>query len=369
MAYTHNRDTPGRSGNEGKAVIFGSVENFPPDAVERELPDAQRARQLLETHRPEILQLLARRRMVYHDAYGEPAQVYLERAENAVILGLARLAVRHGRLGSDFHPYHNEDHALEILDRRLGRVLGQHGVQSLPGKDWLALAVFAACHDLHQREPPQAEPGIGRNELASIAETLRILHGVGFDFVADREIFITQEIMIAGSTFDAGPRAATANPAEAVASGGPLAPRLPEHLDRVLPNWRSDETYARAIELALLASDLDTANVSERFLELATSATRLAEEREVRAGRTLQSPESGEPVLRFLTQDQERYFFQLHRFCSSLGNTVFSGGKQHNAPRLHKLIDALRTHFDALPKDGFTGADVIAMQLKLGGVF
>ena len=127
------------------------------------------------------LELLKRRRAVYHDFYGEPAHQYLERAESATLLALARMGVRHGSFGSDFHSYHNENHALEILDRRLGRVLGQEGVQALPGRDWLALSLFATCHDLRQRETVEFKHGIGNNEAASIAETHRILEVAGFN--------------------------------------------------------------------------------------------------------------------------------------------------------------------------------------------
>lgn len=346
-------------------MIFGSAENFSPDEVERQIQSSIHARELIQSHRPDVLSLIARRRSVYHDAYGESAQLYLERTENALFLALARMAVRYGSLGADFHHYHNEDHALEILDRRLGRLLGQKGVHELPGKDWLALSLFAACHDLRQRETSVFEHGVGHNERASIAETHRILSQAGFDVVDDREIFITLEIMIAGSTFNTGAQAPAVNPAEALATSGPLAPKLPEILDQVLPAWRLDPFYVRATNLACIASDLDTANVGERFIELANSATRLAAEREMRAKRGLNTAESGQSVLHFLTQGQEHYFFELHQFCSPLGNAVFSNGKQHNAARMRKLIDTLRTHFVHLPTESFSGEDVLAVHRQL----
>lgn len=346
-------------------MITGLARTFPPDDVERRIGDVAAARALVTQRRPDVLVLLNRRRAVYHDVYGGSAQRYLERAENAVLLALARMGVRHGSFGGDFHDYHNEDHVLEILDRRIGRVLGQEGVSALPGRDWLALSLFAACHDLRQRDSVGYRPGIGDNEAASIAETHRILDLAGFDADSDRELYAALEVMIAGSTFDATPHPPTYNSAEVLTTGGPLAPKLAELLDSLRPGWRNDDQLVRATELALIASDLDTANVGERFAELAASAARLAAEREMRSGRALSSGDSGKPVLGFLTDGQERYFFDLHRFCSALGTAVFGKGKEFNAPRVRGLAAALRARFGARPAGSYTGREVIDAHLAL----
>ena len=353
--------------NEAAAtrVITGLTQSFPPDDVERQVPDVASARALINERRPDVPVLLKRRRAVYHDVYGEPAHVYLERAESATLLALARLGVRHGSFGSDFHAYHNENHALEILDRRLGRVLGQEGVQALPGRDWLALSLFATCHDLRQRETVEFRHGIGNNEAASIAETNRILESAGFIRSEHAELFVALETMIAGSTFDATPRSPTYNVAEVLATGGPLAPKLAEKLDQTTPGWREDPNMERALKLALIASDLDTANVGERFAEFAQSAARLAAEREMRAGRSLNSASSGQPVLGVLTDGQERYFFDLHRFCSDLGSAVFAQGKEYNAPRVRELANELRSRFGTRAPGSFTGDEVLHAHLTL----
>lgn len=349
-----------------RAVITGLARDFPPDEVERQVPDVATARALVNERRPDVPVLLKRRRAVYHDFYGEPAHQYLERAESATLLALARMGVRHGSFGSDFHSYHNENHALEILDRRLGRVLGQEGVQALPGRDWLALSLFATCHDLRQRETVEFSHGIGNNEAASIAETFRILEVAGFRAQEHEELFVALEIMIAGSTFDASPRSsAPYNVAEIVQTGGPLAPRLATELDTARPGWRDEPLLERALKLALIASDLDTANVGERFAEFAQSAARLAAEREMRAGRSLNSPESGTPVLGFLTDGQERYFFDLHRFCSDLGTSVFGQGKDYNAPRVRELAAELRRRFGGRAAGSYTGDEVLHAHLTL----
>jgi hypothetical protein len=343
-------------------VITGLTKDFPPDEVERRIADVATAQALISDRRPDVLHLLRRRRTVYHDFYGDAAQHYLERAEDAVLVALARMGVRHGSFGSDFHAYHNENHVLEILDRRIGRVLGQEGVQALPGRDWLALSLFATCHDLRQRETVEFARGIGSNEAASIAETHRILKLTGFEPETEREIFLALEIMIAGSTFDAAPRPQAFNTAEVLATGGPLAPKLGAELDRAMPNWRQDPVSERAVKLAQIASDLDTANVGERFVEFAESAARLAAEREMRSGRALESAESGPPVLSFLTDGQERYFFQLHRFCSELGERVFGQSKEYNAPRIRELSKLLARRFQGRGPGEFTGLEVLQAQ-------
>ena len=345
-------------------MIIGLSQSFLPDTIEREIADVATARALICERRPDVPELFERRRAVYRDFYGDAAREYLERAENAVMLALARLGVRHGSFGNDFHAYHNENHALEILDRRLGRVVEQIGVEALPGRDWLALSLFATCHDLRQREAVDFTHAIGSNEAASIAETHRILEIAGFDPRDDRDLFIALEIMIAGSTFDARPAPMQPyNTAEILQTGGPLAPKLSGELDKAHAGWRQDPALERAVTLALIASDLDTANVGERFTELAHSAARLAAEREMRAGRSLSDGASGSPVLAFLTDGQERYFFELHRFCSELGSAVFAGVKERNAPRVRAVADALRVRFQDQPEGSYTGAEVIATHL------
>jgi hypothetical protein len=348
-------------------VISGLMESYPPDATEERVADVADARALIAERRPDVFALLKRRRAVFRDAYGPEKDAYLDRAENAILLSMARLGVRHGSFGHDFHHYHNENHAMEILERRIGRVLEDMGVNALPGRDWLALALFATCHDLRQREPISFKHGIGANEAASAAETFRILDLSGFDRHVDEDLYLALEIMIAGSTFDATPRPPQNqfNTAEIVATGGPLAPKLADELDQTDPSWRANEKLNRALELALIASDLDTANVAEPFPELAASAGRLAAEREMRSGRSLDEGDSGQPVLGFLTGGQERYFFELHRFCSDLGRAVFGDGKLENSPKVRVLADKLRERFGQREPGSYSGGEVLATHLDL----
>jgi hypothetical protein len=316
-------------------VIIGLAGSFPADAVERQLPDVASAQQLVASRRPDFAELLAARRDRLLGAFGYGLQEALERTERALALGLARFGVRHGSWGSDYHHYHNENHALEVLDGRLGRLMDQIGLDALGASDWLALSLFSTCHDLRQRESIDFRHPIGNNEAASIAESARILALAGFEPQRDRAVFLALELMVAGSTFDARPAPPVLdyNPAEVVASGGALAPKLPLLLDAERPGWRADPDLLRAVELAQIASDLDTANVGEPLVWLAESASRLCQEREMRSGRRLEAADSGPPCIGFLSDGQERYFFDLHRFCSDPGRATFAAAKQANAER------------------------------------
>lgn len=323
---------------------------------------------LIGERRPDVLALFAQRRALLVEHFGPILGQVWDRAARALALSLVRFAVRHGRFGNDYHDYHNEMHALEILDRRISRVIREAGAHALSGMDWIALSLFASCHDLRQREVIDTGHSIGSNEAASIAETERILDRCGFDREYDRSLYLAMSTMIAGSTFDARPQPqdrSSYNTAEAIHSGGPLAPHLGIELDRTEPDWRNDPDRRRAVDLALIASDLDTANVGESFLELSDSSARLAGEREMRAGRSLDSVASGAPMLSFVTAGQERYFFELHRFCSRLGEQVYAAGKIANADKVRAMSQRLNAEFAHRAKDSFSGADVLRVQQRI----
>src|SRR5690606_16447095 len=226
--------------------------------------------------------------------------------------------------------------------------------------DWCALLLFGAGHDLRQREAPRLHDGVGANERASIEEMQRILDATGFSRERDAEIHAALELMIAGSTFDARPPPGGAfyNAADLVQSGGALAHKLDAVLDERRPGWRNDPAIAQAHRLALIAADLDTANVAEPFALFAATGERLCREREMLSGRSLAAAESALPVLGFLTAGQDRFFFELHRFHSAEGIAAFAAAKQSNAPKLKSLIASLRARV-ALRGNPETGAQVI----------
>lgn len=67
----------------------------------------------------------------------------------------------------------------------------------------------------------------------------------------------------------------------------------------------------------------------------------------MRCHRETDDPASALPVFGFLTDGQERFFFELHRFNSDLGRQAFSDAKQANAQPLKALTMALRARVAA----------------------
>jgi len=323
------------------------------------MPDLASAQRVLDGDGA-IGALIERRCRQWGPHLDAEASSLFARGGAAVKLAYARLAVRHGSFGNDFHAYHNEHHVLEICDQRIDRLADAIGFDALRPKDWCALMLFGAGHDLRQREAPGTVAGVGANERASIEETHRILDATGFSRERDAETYLMLELMIAGSTFDARPPPGGAfyNAADLVQSGGALAAKLDASLDAVRPGWRHDPAIVGAHGLALIAADLDTANVAEPFDVFATTGENLCREREMLSGRSLAAAESALPVLSFLTSGQDRFFFELHRFQSEQGRAAFAPGKQANAPRLKALVAGLRARI-ALQGMPETGARVL----------
>lgn len=325
-------------------MILGYSNLYAADAAEAELPGPAEARALLERRRPDLPVRLA---AMAERAGASPADT--ARHLDATLMGVARLGLRHGGFGSDPHDYHNEDHALELAERRLGRVMDAVGAGGLPPTDWLALLVFCGCHDLRQRETFDVPGPVGGNEAASIAETFRILGACGFDPARDRDTYVALELMIAGSTFDARPLPHGDAEDLATAAGGSLARGLGLWLDAERPDWAGDPAARRGERLGRLAADLDTANVGESFDLLADSALRLCRERERRAGRSLDRAASGPTCLGFLSRGQLFYFFDLHRFSSREGERVFGPGKAANGPGVRRVAEGLLARFEDEP--------------------
>lgn len=343
-------------------MLLGYSTLYPADATELALPDVAAARALLDSRRADLAAGLAD---VAARFAGDP------RALDAAVLGAARLGLRHGSFGHDSHAYHNETHVLEVGQRRLLRMVQGMGDAAPAPADVDMLLVFAACHDLRQRETVDVPGPVGGNEAASIAETLRILQACGFHREADRAQFVAIELMIAGSTFDARPVAvAAADPTTDELrniAGGALARGLALWLDSALPRWRGDADARRGERLARIAADLDTANVGEDFVQLCETAIRLCREREMRFGRALDKPESGQPCLDFLSVGQERYFHELHRFNSREGEQVFGPGKLLNGQRVRRTTAAMLARFET--DRPANGDQVIAAFSELTGAY
>lgn len=338
-----------------------SQTTFPPDAVEEQIPDYRTAEQMLREHDPSFLRYVQQRRLSFEKHFGaEEFSDFLDKAQRTLVIAYARFALRHGNWSEDLHAYHNEGHALEILAGRINYLCEQAGAERLKPVDWVMLTLFAATHDLRQREVPDLEALVGNNERASISEAHRIMESVGFDRETDAAVFDDLELMIAGSTFNVQPKQnPNLSPPEAASSCGALAPMLVKELDQNNPHWPDDPELKRRVRLTLIASDLDTANVSEPILKFAQSAVRLCREIEFRCGRDMDSAESAPSVLGFLTRGQEAYFFELHQFDSILGNEILGPMKETNAPLLTVLCEHMRKAFGTSPEAGVTGRMIL----------
>lgn len=338
-------------------MIFDFPRIFAADSVELELPDIKTARDMAGTRLDELDRALLERRVQLAALLKDPdSEALLARCEDVIRIAFVRLARRHGSLSSDFHAYHNEQHILEILRDRIGRLIAAHGAYALSLRDWCALGLFAACHDLRQREPALYAAGVGANERASIEESFRLLDAAGFSRGQDANLYRALDLMIAGSTFDGRPPLGEVafNAAELVQSGGALAAKLDQKLDKHRPGWRDDASLVHAHQLSLIAADLDTANVAEPFMRFAASAENLCLEREMLCGRDIEGSQSALPVLGFLTDGQNRFFFDLHRFNSELGRSAFGVEKDQNAQRLKSLCLGLRARLaiNGIPRSG-----------------
>lgn len=317
-------------------MILDLADAYPVDETERQLPDAASALALIERELPELLPRLRQRHAHWRRRFGPAGDGRVSAIEAAIALGIARLGLRHGRFGNDFHAYHNEGHALDVLLPRIDALYAHPAALDLTHEDWLALELFAATHDLRQREHGHDEAPVGANEAASIAESFRILSVCGFTPEREYALFLALELMIAGSTFDARPTPSQPDPegaensAELAAGGGALAPRLPAWIAQRDPNLAGRSCIRRGLQLACIAADLDTANVGEPFGSLLRSARELAEEREMRAGRRLGAANSAEPCRDFLMHAQTRYLEELHRFASAEGEAWLGAGKHDN---------------------------------------
>jgi hypothetical protein len=327
-------------------LLLGYSRLYAPDAIEAALPDAASARQRWRDFGSDIP---ARLQAICDGLRLET------RLLDAAVLACTRLGLRHGRLGNDFHAYHNEEHVLEVGERRLARVLEALGPAGLPAEDAGTLLLFACGHDLRQRETVDVPGPVGGNEAASVAEMFRVLDACGFDRGRDRRQFLALELMIAGSTFDSRP-AHLADPHTEdlpALAGGALARGMALWLDSEHPHWRDDADARRGERLGRLAADLDTANVGEDYPLLASTAVRLCREREMRSGRSLDQAASAAACLGFLGPGQHYYFFELHHFCSREGERVFGPGKQANAANVRQTTEQLQARFaSAAPADG-----------------
>lgn len=251
----------------------------------------------------------------------------LQKSIDLFYIAFARMALRNGQLSKFPRPYHNEKHITDLLNRMM--FCAEHiGNQHIPDYGWILLSLFAATHDLRQSERVRHSDNtmVGINETASYQETVRIIENIDLKSLFHNSKYQRiLQLMIYGSTFSID------NEKNTTPFKGNLAKKL---LAEVNDLNDTDK------QLVLLASDIDTANVSLPITEYANSAINVFLE--------LQSHhDKNYSAIRFFTQQQHRYFTELQKFNSEVGNHVFHPLKQTNK----KLVIQLSRCIKSLPED------------------
>ena len=158
-----------------------SFPHVPVDETELRLPDVAAARTLAARAASPLEALLRRRRQDWSALLRLPQDnALLDATENAVRLGHARLAVRHGSLGTDFHAYHNEGHVLEICGERMDRLCQAIGLQAL-----CLRALQTETQVMVKREDEQAFAELNGAHLKFVEDAARLLY---HEFDADKRI-------------------------------------------------------------------------------------------------------------------------------------------------------------------------------------
>lgn len=330
------------------------------DAIEQRVHDLDSAHRVLDRHVPENFEWL--RRWQRHSAERFEFADWVEQAHAAITICLARIALRNGSAAEFHRCFHDEQHLFDLL----GRVDRLHCCAPLAFSDYIALALFCAGHDLRQDlSEPDGEggsAGVGRNERASAAELERILEGVGLDSHGHAPMRAVVRQMIHGSAFHA--RAFVYRGRKY--PGGALAPALVEELDNT-PGAGGVFSSGR-LELVLLAADIDTGNVADPFEIYIDRAVRLCRENFALRGSPELDTGTAVGVYRFLTEEQERYFFALQRFHSGAAKACFQADKEANGVKLKALTAAMRARYESLLADAvpdISGERVIADCLEL----
>jgi len=328
--------------------------------VESRVPDVETATALLKEGHPTILWWLTERRDQFAARFGRDE--LLEKSMDAAVITLARVSMRHGSLGEDHHHYHDEAHPTALIGR-LFRIYDSPRGAEVDTGERLYLAMFAGAHDLRQREGMEVGPdGVGANERASADEWRRIMDSVGFDRDENADVYELITQMIHGTTFNIG-----FGPEADKWPLGALAPKIVKDLKDAHPDWQQHPDFQRQVKLIPLAADVDTGSVADEFDDYALEATKLAREMEKRKGHAELNASTAADVLGFLSDGQERFFFELQKFNSDIARQALGGAKEENSRRLKELTGWMRENYTDATGDGrTTGEDIISAFLDKG---
>jgi len=290
---------------------------FPPDLIEEQIFNVDQAWQLLDDKLPQFKKL----HKIWWAWYKDTVQNnHMKKVINdAMVISYARMAKRNGSLSLNPRSYHSEHHLDDLL-YRLMALSHFKSSRDIPPYGWSLLSLFMCCHDLRQSEDNNNKDLIGNNERASYQEVIRIID------IVDKKKYFRQEhkellkLMIHGSTFGKGEDN----------MGNIYKGNLVKYLLK-------DVAYFENIdkELAFIACDIDTANVSADLIDYAKSSINVYNE-----------IQNISPVKvsahSFFGELQEQYFFDLQKFNSKLGKQAFANKKLENAPIVKSICDVIK---------------------------
>ncbi len=323
---------------------------WPEDDVEQEISDFAIAERLLEKKLPELLVAIKRGNEELLDSVGAGVTEMPDLAYRVSVIGLARMALRHGSLADNSLAYHNERHLVDVLDhlrmiihyqnQQPAKTNPQASLHHIGPVSCLCLSLFAATHDIRQSQKAVDDDGIGHSERASADEALRILKQAGLRPQQYSGIFQLLRWMIYGSTFFVQTKKFNSG----VVEPGALAPLVGENILR--QGVVMDPFSARhSAELVSLATDIDTANVAEPINQYARQSVNICQE--VHQGRDFASTDQqlSRSILNFLTNGQQQYFFHQQRFYSVMAQKALNAPKQQTGELLKQLITWMQQHF------------------------
>lgn len=331
------------------------------DLFEHQVGDLDSACRVMDRHMPEHFDRLRSWQRQTAQLFGREFSDLIEKAADAITLCLARIVLRNGSAAEVHRYFHDEQHPFDLMERV--RRLYTCAPTTLAHLDYIALAIFAAGHDLRQDLRGLDPDGVGRNERASAEELERILDCVGIDARAHGPMRTVLRQMIYGTTF----HTRTFSYQGHKYHGGVLAPALVEYLQSQ-PAAASEALSPHQINLVLLATDVDTGNVADPFVLFVDRGVRLCREIFALTGRTKLDTDTAVEVYSFLTGEQERYLFVLQQFHASATRDCFQADKEANGVKLRALTAAMRARYESVlarPGHDVTGEQVISSYIDL----
>lgn len=289
---------------------------FPPDLIEEQISNVKQAWQLLDQKLPCFKQLYD---TWYNWFKGIEKNKRLQSLISGVfVISYARMAKRNGSLSINPRSYHNESH-LDDLVLRLLEISKLPFSEEIPCYGWSLLSLFVCCHDLRQSEDNTLDL-IGNNERASYQEVLRILESIDKKKIINKEHKRLLQLMIHGSTFGKGE--------------DNMGNIYKGNLVKYLLN-ESNEFSNIDKELAFIACDIDTANVSDDLSAYGQSSINVYNEIQNISIKEISAHA-------FFGELQEQYFFELQQFNSNLGKLAFNEKKIKNSSKVKQICESIK---------------------------